>query len=185
MNRVKISILACAVGVSVLSIVGCRHKEPVEAVGERAVERWDLLSKRQAIKAYEYLSPGYRSTHTVEQYVAFIATSRLQWKSAKVDSVKCEEDACTAKLVVTSMVPGIAINRPSDLELAAPVTEKWIQSDGQWFFLPDAKINPQGIAEEAAGAKAAAQEPGGAGQQENPAAHPAEGAKPEEKKQPD
>lgn len=183
MNKTKVSYLACGIGMSLLVLAGC-SKDPAEAVRQRAVERWDLLGGRHAVKAYDYLSPGYRSTHTLEQYVAFVATSRVRWKSAKVDSVKCDDDVCTAKLTVLSAVPGSAINRPTDLELQSPVTEKWVRSDGQWFFLPDAKINPEGIAKEAAEAKSEAKEvPGATTAPQDPAA--AAKDKKDEKKQPD
>ncbi len=142
--------LACGVGVSTLFATGCAKKDPAGMVSQRAVERWDLLAEHHAVKAYDYLSPGYRSTHTLEQYVAFVATSRVQWKSAKVDSVQCEEDVCTAKLTVVTVLPGAVMQRPSDMEYAAPVVEKWVRADAQWYFLPDSKVEGKNIAEEAA-----------------------------------
>ena len=172
MSKIKFPSLVCGIGMSVLALVGCGSKDPSEAVRQRAIERWDLLGGRHAVKAYDYLSPGYRSTHTLEQYVAFVATSRVQWKSAKVNSVKCDEEVCTLNLGVRSVIPGTALSRPSDLELEAPVTEKWVRSEGQWFFLPDVKINPQGIAKEASDATTEAKEPSSAGAQENPAPSP-------------
>jgi len=151
MNRAKILFLACGVGISALLTVGCAKKDPAELVRQRATERWDLLAERHAVKAYDYLSPGYRSTHTLEQYVAFVATARVQWKSAKVESVQCEEkEVCTAKLTVITVLPGAVIQRPSDMEYAAPVVEKWVSSDGQWYFLPDSKVEGKNVAEEAA-----------------------------------
>jgi len=49
------------------------------------------------------------------------------------------------------------------------VTEKWVRSEGQWFFLPDVKINPQGIAKEASDATSEAKEPSSPAAQQNPA----------------
>ncbi|MFT3790119.1 MAG: hypothetical protein QM741_03385 [Rudaea sp.] len=158
MNRMKTLILTCGIGVSLLAAVGCSKKDPAEIVRQRAVERWELLAGKHSVKAYDYLSPGYRSTHTLEQYVAFVTTSRVQWKSAKVDAVQCEEDVCTAKLTVVSMLPGTVLQRPSDMEYPAAVVEKWILSEGQWYFLPKSKVDAKGIAEQAE-AKPAAQAP--------------------------
>jgi hypothetical protein len=151
MNKAKILFLACGVGISTLLSVGCAKKDPAELVRQRAIERWDLLAEKHAVKAYDYLSPGYRSTHTLEQYVAFVATARVQWKAAKVESVQCEEgDVCTAKLTVVTVLPGAVIQRPSDMEYPAPVVEKWVRSDGEWYFLPDSKVEGKNIAGEAA-----------------------------------
>src|SRR5579883_2601661 len=140
MNRAKNLLLACGIGVSVVLAAGCGKKDPTEAVRQRATERWDLLTGKHTIKAYDYLSPGYRSTHTLEQYVAFIATARVQWKSAKVESAQCEGEVCTVKLTVLSSLPGAVLQRPSDMEYSAPVTEKWVRSDEQWYFLPESKV---------------------------------------------
>lgn len=154
MTRIKTLVLAGGIGMSLLLATGCSSKDPAELVRQRAVERWDLLAGKHAVKAYDYLSPGYRSTHTLEQYVAFVATARISWKSAKVDSVQCETDVCTAKLVVVAIVPGAVMQRPSDMEYPSPIVEKWVRSEGQWYFLPESKIEPKDIAGQAAAAPA-------------------------------
>ena len=178
MNKAKTLFLACGVGISTLLTVGCAKKDPTELVRQRAVERWDLLAERHAVKAYDYLSPGYRSTHTLEQYVAYVATARVQWKSAKVDSVQCgEEEVCTAKLTVVTVLPGAVMQRPSDMEYAAPVVEKWVRSDGQWYFLPDSKVAGKNIAEEAASTQALTPAPAPAAPASSPAQPPADNNK--------
>lgn len=169
MKRTKTYFLACSIGISMLTIVGCGTKDPAEMVRQRAAERWNLLGEKHAVKAYDYLSPGYRSTHTLEQYVAFVATARVQWKSAKVDSVQCDEDVCTAKLTVVSVLPGAVLQRPSDMEYAAPVIEKWVRSDGQWYFLPEAKIEAKNIAEQAEAKNAQESAPPPAPSEQTPA----------------
>lgn len=163
MKRANNLFFACGIGAAMLFAVGCSKKDPTDLVRQRAVERWDLLSEHHAVKAYDYLSPGYRSTHTLEQYVAFVATARVQWKSAKVDSVQCDDaDVCTAKLTVVTVLPGAVIQRPSDMEYPAPVIEKWVHSEGQWYFLPDSKVDGRSIAEQAASIRAPAPAPASA-----------------------
>ena len=65
MNRAKNVLLACGIGFSVLLAAGCGKKDPTEAVRQRASERWDLLTGKHAVKAYDYLTPGSRSPHTL------------------------------------------------------------------------------------------------------------------------
>ena len=136
---------AIAVLVSILAAAGCQKQDPASVVQRRALERWNLLITHQPVKAYDYLSPGYRATHTLDQYVAFIGTARLKWKEAKVDSQKCDADTCTVSLMVKSDIPGQMINAPRDIEHEAPVFEHWIASDGQWYFLPDSRIEPTSV----------------------------------------
>ncbi|MBS0591433.1 MAG: hypothetical protein JSR65_12460 [Proteobacteria bacterium] len=157
MNKLNSPLLIA--GLAALALGGCGSNDPAKAVGQRAIERWDLLAGTHAVKAYDYLTPGYRSTHTLEQYVAFVATSRVHWKSAAVDNVHCEEDVCTAKILVKSVMPGSVIGRGDDLQIDLPVTEKWVRSDGQWFFLPDAKIDPVGVAKVVEAASEAKESP--------------------------
>ena len=131
--------------IAVLGVAACQKQDPASVVQRRALERWNLLTTHQPVKAYDYLSPGYRATHTLDQYVAFVATARLRWKEAKVDGQKCDAEACTVSLTIKSEIPGQLINTPRDLETDTPVVEHWIASDGQWYFLPDSRIQPADV----------------------------------------
>ena len=73
----KIRLLAFALVALAAAMTGCQKQDPASVVQRRAAERWNLLVSHEPIKAYDYLSPGYRATHTLDQYVAFIATTRL------------------------------------------------------------------------------------------------------------
>lgn len=149
--------LYALVGVTIVAglMAGCGKKEPAEIVRQRSTERWNLITTQQLAKAYEYLSPGYRETHTLEQYIAFIATAKMQWKGATVDSLQCDEDVCTVKLTVTTLVPGQLTRTPTDVELGVPVVEKWVSSSGKWYFLPDSRVKPAEMLKDGGDQKAA------------------------------
>lgn len=138
MKNVKVYYFATAIAVAATVISGCQKQDPGAIVKQRAVERWNLLVERHAVKAYEYLSPGYRETHELEQYVAFVASAPLKWQSAKVLDQQCDAELCTVHLTVTSAIPGQLAGITHDIEHEAPVTEHWVSSGGQWYFLPDA-----------------------------------------------
>ncbi len=140
MKNKKIYFALSVLSLAALMLSGCGHKDPVATVKQRADERWKLLFDHHAVQAYEYLSPGFRSTHTVDQYVGFIAGSHVQWQSAKVETPVCDEDVCTVRVFVTSIVPGRFSGLPRDITSEAPVVEHWVASDGQWYFLPDSNI---------------------------------------------
>ena len=155
MKNVKVYYWIPALAAALALIAACQRQDPAAIVQQRAVERWNLLIEGHPVKAYEYLSPGYRTTHTLDQYVAFVATARLKWKSAKVlPQQQCEAEVCTVHLIVESTVPAMLANAPRDLQLQTPLTEQWVSSDGQWYFLPDSPITPPsaaGVAAQAGG----------------------------------
>lgn len=157
MKSKKVYFLIPAVAAAVLLMAGCQKKDPAAVVEQRSVERWNLLIAHQPVKAYDYLSPGYRTTHTLDQYVALIASARLKWKSVKSVSQECDNEVCTVRLEVTSTVPGQAVGLPHDISTESPVTEQWVSSDGQWYFLPNSGIKPADMqkATEPAGDEAA------------------------------
>ncbi len=144
MKNRKVFFLASAL-IAVVGVAGCQKQDAASVVQRRALERWNLLVTHQPVKAYDYLSPGYRATHTLDQYVAFVATARLRWKEAKIDGQKCDADTCTINLTIKSEIPGQLIRAPRDIETEAPVIEHWIASDGQWYFLPDSRIQPADV----------------------------------------
>lgn len=142
MKNVKVYYWIPALVLALMTFAGCQKQDPATIVPQRAIERWDLLIASHPVKAYEYLSPGYRSTHTLDQYVAYVATSRIKWKSARVVQQQCEAEVCTVHLMVKSTVPATLASTTRDLQLETPLTEQWIASDGQWYFLPDSKGAP-------------------------------------------
>lgn len=97
-----------------------------EAVTRRAQSRWEALIRKDLPAAYEYLSPGTRSTMTYEQYKSHHRVGL--YRAAKIDAVTCEADVCTVKLTLTydaKMIKG----------MVTPVTEKWVIEQGQAWIV--------------------------------------------------
>jgi len=148
MKNVKVYFFTVAAAALTLAFLSGCSKDPAKIVPQRALERWNLLINHEPIKAYEYLSPGYRATHTLDQYVAFIGTARLKWKSAAVSSQQCTNEVCTITLTVKSIIPGQLVAGSRDIEHEAPVTEHWVLSESQWYFIPDVTPSPKSPAGE-------------------------------------
>src|SRR5512141_2345330 len=51
------------------------------ALEKRAVERWNLLIAHKADKAYDFLSPGTRTTESREKYTADMNNRPVHWQS--------------------------------------------------------------------------------------------------------
>jgi hypothetical protein len=110
--------------------------ESADVIQQKSVERWDFLIAHQADKAYDYLSPGYRSTKTREAYAKEMNDRPIRWTKANYNNQQCDGDTCKVSLIVNYSVkmPGMSRNTNA----FSPLTETWIKADGRWYYLPDA-----------------------------------------------
>ena len=108
---------------------------PGDLVRERAQARWDALLKGDFATAYSYFSPGYRSSTTVVDYEIGIRMRKVQYRTAEFQDHSCENNVCTVRLKVgykvAKPVPGM-----TDWKSESVVSEQWIKSNGNWWFLP-------------------------------------------------
>ena len=116
---------------------GVRGGSSPDAIDTLAVQRWDYLIARQADKAYDLLSPGYRATRTRETYAAAMNVRPINWKKVTFVKKECEVDRCSVFLLVdhTIRLPGLGVAKPQ--EAFAPLRETWIRSGGRWYYLPN------------------------------------------------
>lgn len=108
----------------------------------RSVERWEFLIKRQAEKAYDYLSPGFRATKKREDYAREMNNRPIHWTRVLPYSQECEKpDVCVVNLQIDyeTKMPGLG----KDVSSLGFVKETWIKSRGKWYLLPGAR-NPTG-----------------------------------------
>jgi len=103
-----------------------------DAVAARAKARWDRLIERDLAGAYEYMSPASRATMPLDVYKAKHKVG--MYRSVKIDDVKCEADACTVKLNLTYQYKGLRGTK-KPMTLTTLLTEQWIISDGQAWFV--------------------------------------------------
>lgn len=105
-------------------------------VVERAIDRWDKLLEPNYDAAYDYYSPGYRSSTSRGDFELSIRLRKVQFTDAEYQEHECTENACTLKFktfyTIASPVPGIDTFKGNTI-----TEEKWIKTDGQWWFLPD------------------------------------------------
>jgi hypothetical protein len=117
-----------AVGCS--SLGGISKDSPLEAkkerAGQRAQARWDALIRGDVNAAYEFLSPGTRAITSQAAYKGRIKPG--MWRSAKVQSVECEADVCSVKLLLD-----YDARRVRGIE--TPLTEKWIIESGDAWYV--------------------------------------------------
>lgn len=105
-------------------------------VVERAQARWDAVVAGDLATAYQYLSPGYRSSRTAADYELSMRLRKVQFRDAEYLEQECQEDSCILKFSVqyhiASPVPGL-----DKWESRTVLDETWIRTEGQWWFVPN------------------------------------------------
>ncbi|MCU7917773.1 MAG: hypothetical protein KZQ95_05380 [Candidatus Thiodiazotropha sp. (ex Epidulcina cf. delphinae)] len=140
MHQVK--WLVAVISVSLL-LKGCATGLVGEAlsdqdqVAKRAQERWGLLIEGRLESAYDYLATGYRQVTPFPHYLKTVKGVGL-WKSAQIEKVACEADACRVEVRIRMEVHHLMMKSP--VRTDSVVREQWVKGrDGVWGFLPTAK----------------------------------------------
>jgi len=118
-------VTACATGTASMS-----------NVQERAQARWNALLAGDYDTAYDFYSPGYRSSHSRGDFEIDMRTRKVRWVAAKVLGSTCEAEACTVETSVdykvTRPVPGVPEWKNTEKS-----TEQWVKTNGEWWYLPN------------------------------------------------
>lgn len=128
-----ISTLCCCL----LLLSACASPERTERnIEERAMERWNTLLGEDLDGAYQFLSPGYRSSVSSTQYQRAILLNRVKWTGAKFIESDCTETTCKVKIsldyALYGVLPGV-----NSFEGTQTVEESWVLTEGIWYFVPD------------------------------------------------
>ena len=121
----------------ILSLTSCATQQanPEDYVVERAKERRELLLAGEIEEAYEYFSPGYRSTYSLVDFAVEERTRKVGYTGAKYLSHECEASRCIVSFEldyrVVAPVPGV-----SYFDGTSKVEDTWIKSKGEWWYLP-------------------------------------------------
>jgi len=133
-------LLALALTLAALALVACATTGSPAArdklVQERAQARWDALLARDFATAYDFASPGYRSSASVADFEIGFRSRRVQYVSAEFQGLDCEEAACTVHIFV-----GYKVDKPMtgvpEWKSTSVIEERWIHTGGNWWFVPE------------------------------------------------
>lgn len=132
---------ACiALGASLLGACASTAPAPEQSAGaaDRARQRWALLIARDPAKAWEFLSPGYRSTMPLEQYTRETLARPITWISAEVRDEVCESEACT---ITVGLEYQATLPTVGKVQYPAFVEERWIRLDDGWYHVPEKVVD--------------------------------------------
>jgi hypothetical protein len=134
MTLFRLTVLVLA-----LALAGCTQmagKREPQTVEQRAAARWQALIAGDWEAAYAMLSPGYRSATPYDAYRARMLTRKIEWTSAEVSKVDCEDaETCTVTVTIRYVVPQ-GLPGVSKLGASGVVEEAWLNLDGRWYHLP-------------------------------------------------
>jgi hypothetical protein len=122
-------LLACLL---LFSCAGTGNSNNIEV---RAQTRWDSLLGGDLAGAYEFLSPGLRSSIGSLDYQRVLLMTKVRWTAAEVLESECDEDACTVKVNIKFLLLG-AVPGVKKFEGHQVISESWVRVDGQWWYVP-------------------------------------------------
>lgn len=131
----KCNSLALLVSLFLLSACATTVETKVIGVEERATARWEALLSDDLAGAYEFLSPGYRSSVTSVQYQRSILLQRVRWTDAEIRGSECTETTCMVSVLlsyrVTAALPGVKTFKGKK-----DGKESWVKVDDMWYLVP-------------------------------------------------
>lgn len=131
MIKNKLLILMIA---NVIFLSACVDKEKGK-LDNRVYDFWKFKIESRFDKAYEFLSPGWRSNEPVESYSLRVSKSKVKWLEAKVDKKDCKQkDYCIVTVLIKYSF------RPKHAKKAmiveSPVKENWLLKNNTWYLVP-------------------------------------------------
>lgn len=134
-------IMTTAATLALALLAGCTAPKSASdaptGIEARAQKRWDLLIAGKASEAFDYFSPGYQSIKDRATYATDMAQRPVRWTKALVKTADCPEGeqfcdvTVEVHFSVESTLPGVG-----KIDSYSPVTERWIQTEGSWYFVP-------------------------------------------------
>jgi len=105
-------------------------------IEKRVTARWSAVLSDDLASAYEFFSPGYRSSVSLTQYQRSILLMRVKWTGARYLESECEETTCKVKVSLDYTLYG-AVPGVKSFEGTRDIDESWVLIDDNWYFVPD------------------------------------------------
>lgn len=130
-RRTSMLVLAAAMA----ALAGCATtatttSAPEQQVSQLASQRWGHLIDGQWQKAYDMLTPAYRSLHDLREYQSQFKGA-VQWRRAEVANTTCEAEKCEVRIELTVASP---FGRGKGDTISTFFTETWLNEGGRWYY---------------------------------------------------
>jgi hypothetical protein len=105
------------------------------SIETRAQARWNAILQDDLTAAYEYLSPGYRSSVSLVQYIRLILNKQVSWTGARYVGSECDETLCEVTIALDYSLVGVLPGVKS-FDSTKNIGEAWLFVDGEWYYVP-------------------------------------------------
>ncbi len=131
------SMLVAGLYCSLLLLSACATTMSTEnTIEKRATARWDTLLSGDLAGAYEFLSPGFRSSVPSLQYQRQLLLNKVKWTGAQYIESDCTETTCKVKISLDYTVYG-ALPGVKSFDGTQEIEESWVKVNGKWYFVPN------------------------------------------------
>jgi hypothetical protein len=107
-----------------------------QTVEQRSMSYWDALTHGELTEAYEYLSPGYRSSVSLNAFQRQMLLKKVKWTDATYIESDCTETVCKVKIslgyTVFAAVPGV-----KSFSSKQTINQNWVLVDRVWYLVPE------------------------------------------------
>jgi hypothetical protein len=110
--------------------------KPEDGIEKRATARWNALLSGDLAGAYEFLSPGYRSSVSSLQYQRSILLKQVNWTAARYIESDCTETICKVTISLDYTLYG-ALPGVSSFKGTQMIDESWVLIDNTWHLVPE------------------------------------------------
>lgn len=108
---------------------------PEEALRARVTGYFDALIARDYKGAYQFFTPGYRSTWSATDHYQIHPVIGT-WLSAEVLGVECVSEHACDVTVATRFRFAQGVAPLGGQELPMDLKYRWLYTEGDWYYLP-------------------------------------------------
>ncbi len=135
MDRSSLVVWGLSCGLLLLS--ACATTVRTEnTIEKRAMARWNTVLNGDLAGAYEFLSPGFRSSVPSLQYQRQLLLNKVKWTGAQYIESDCTETTCKVTISLDYTVYG-AIPGVKSFDSTQEIEESWVKVDGNWYYVPN------------------------------------------------
>ncbi|VAW34918.1 hypothetical protein MNBD_GAMMA01-2179 [hydrothermal vent metagenome] len=133
MNKLNAIILILT---ATLSMTACVDSEK-DKLDNRIIEFWNYKINNDFNKAYEFLSPGWRSSEDKESYVRRMSRSVVDWLGIKIKDKKCSEKYLCVVVLEIEYEYHFKGTMAGKIRIPSDIRETWLMKDNIWYYVPN------------------------------------------------